>query len=175
MHFQRSEMKHAGGHGPVSEAEELAGTHPMFAANGLSRSPRAATTRSRWERLPAVLVLFIAVAGGLSFVATYRHFLNPSQDPVIRSDGAGYYSYLPAYLIQRDPTFRTFVAKDRRLIRNDGQSQSWHGYRRQRGHRHPAGRTIGAGWLESLRRVATCAAVAGQSARANPSFAGRPD
>jgi uncharacterized protein DUF6541 len=31
---------------------------------------------------------------------------------VIRADGAGYYAYLPAYLIQHDPTLHAFVAHD---------------------------------------------------------------
>ncbi len=69
---------------------------------------------TKWESLPRLTVLIIVVSGIVSYIAIYPHFLNPKVYPIVRSDGAGYYSYLPAYLVQHDPTFRTFVAQDLR-------------------------------------------------------------
>jgi hypothetical protein len=72
----------------------------------------AADERTRWAQLPAATVVLIAVLGVLGYIGAYTQFLNAKIYPVVRSDGAGYYSYLPAYLLQHDPTFHTFVAHD---------------------------------------------------------------
>jgi hypothetical protein len=73
----------------------------------------ARRTRSD-ERLPLVAVALVAVTAAVSYllISVGGHFLDPRVYPVIRADGAGYYSYLPAYLIQHDPTFTQFVAHD---------------------------------------------------------------
>jgi hypothetical protein len=58
-------------------------------------------------RLTVACIALVAVAG---YVATYTHYLDIHAYPVIRSDGVGYYSYLPAWFIEHDATLRTFVA-----------------------------------------------------------------
>jgi hypothetical protein len=72
----------------------------------------AASSRQR-TRLdsPTLSIVAVALAGLVAYVLVYRHYLDPHQFPVIRADGFGYYSYLPAYLLERDPTFHQFVSQ----------------------------------------------------------------
>jgi len=58
--------------------------------------------------LAVALVAPLAYVGYLLF---YTHYVDPHVFQVIRSDGLGYYSYLPAYLLEKDPTFHRFVAE----------------------------------------------------------------
>jgi hypothetical protein len=60
---------------------------------------------------PTLSIVAVALAGLVAYVLVYRHYLDPHQFPVIRADGFGYYSYLPAYLLERDPTFHLFVSQ----------------------------------------------------------------
>jgi hypothetical protein len=62
--------------------------------------------------IPALTVALVALAALAAYAVAYEHYLGPRHVPVVRSDGAGYYAYLPAYLLQGDPTFHRFVASD---------------------------------------------------------------
>jgi hypothetical protein len=60
-------------------------------------------------------VALVALAAVAGYAVSHLVAMNVSHTPVppvVRSDGEGYYSYLPAYLLQRDPTFRTWVATE---------------------------------------------------------------
>ena len=72
------------------------------------------TSVRRFDSAPALAVVATAAVAIAAYLWIFAggHFLNPATYPVIRSDGAGYYAYLPAYLIQHDPTFHQFVAGD---------------------------------------------------------------
>jgi hypothetical protein len=65
---------------------------------------------------PAVAIAICAIAALTAYIYIYvgGHYLDPRVYPVIRGDGAGYYAYLPAYLLQHDPTLHQFVAHDLR-------------------------------------------------------------
>ncbi len=68
--------------------------------------------RPRFRIQPqAVTVALVALAAYIGYVLFYRHYVDPHVFPVIRSDGLGYYSYLPTYLLEKDPTFHRFVAE----------------------------------------------------------------
>jgi hypothetical protein len=92
--------------GPVAVAE------PPIDGHDPQLEPTASPGERRANRLPFVAIALIALAGIASYAAVYPHFLKPDRYPVVRSDGAGYYAYLPAYLLHHDPTFQTSVARD---------------------------------------------------------------
>lgn len=63
--------------------------------------------RPRSARFPTLCALLIGAAGIISSVVIYSHYVKPTA--VVRSDGVGYYAYLPAYLVEHDPSFRTYI------------------------------------------------------------------
>jgi len=65
----------------------------------------------------------IAVLAVVAYVLTYTHYLEMHQYPVVRSDGIGYYAYLPAWLVDGDPSMRHLVAVDL-----PGQRLDWLGF-----------------------------------------------
>ena len=70
------------------------------------------STRPRLTIQPqAVSVALVAITAYLGYVLFYRHYVDPHVFPPVRSDGLGYYTYLPAYLIENDPNFHRFVAE----------------------------------------------------------------
>ena len=75
------------------------------------RGTRAAIAARSELLVPAVIVLVaaLAIAG---YVATYAHYLDLNLYPVVRSDGVGYYAYLPAWIIDHDPSLRHVVTVD---------------------------------------------------------------
>src|SRR3954471_20882592 len=85
---------------------------PPIDGHHLQPEPTASPAERRANRLPFVAIALIALAGMASYATVYPHFLKPDRYPVVRSDGAGYYSYLPAYLLHHDATFQTSVARD---------------------------------------------------------------
>ncbi len=63
------------------------------------------------SRRPLLSAAAVAVVGVLAVVG-YGALNKPSLPPhVVKGDGEGYYSYLTAYLIDRDPSFRTLVQR----------------------------------------------------------------
>jgi hypothetical protein len=69
----------------------------------------------RRELVYRVALAVLAIAGLSGYAGTHLVSLSPIHGPavpVVRSDGTGYYSYLPAYLVEKDPTFRTWVATE---------------------------------------------------------------
>jgi hypothetical protein len=62
--------------------------------------------RLEWSALAALLVLGI---GALAYALTYRFY---GRHIPVDADGQGYYAYLPAYLLDRDPSFKTVLLRD---------------------------------------------------------------
>ena len=73
---------------------------------------------------PKALVLLVGALGLISLTVIYGRRLNY---PPIRSDGMGYYLYLPASLIDRDLTLQTTIARS-----FGGTSPEWAGVNRIR-------------------------------------------
>jgi hypothetical protein len=73
---------------------------------------------------PKALVLLVGALGLISLTVIYGRRLN---SPPIRSDGMGYYLYLPASFIDRDLTLQTTVARS-----FGGTSPEWAGVNRIR-------------------------------------------
>ena len=83
----------------------------------LHRHPEETTAKrpsrihQRFERhTAALLCLLLALAGVYAF--TYTSHLHPNR-PAIRSDGEGYYAYLPLYLIRHTLDFQAVPASHR--------------------------------------------------------------
>ena len=122
--------------GPVAVAEP-----PTEGQQPASEPP--ASSADRWaQRLPLVTVVLVAVVGIASYAAVYPHFLKPDLYPVVRSDGAGYYAYLPAYLIHHDPTFRSSVAYDLQGASEYATGFSWNQRTANYLQRYPVGEAV---------------------------------
>lgn len=81
------------------------------------RGHRAAAAAAGTPRLgegwlvPAAVAL-IGLCAVVAYALTYAHYLDMRLYPVVRSDGVGYYAYLPGWLLDHDPSLRTLVTRD---------------------------------------------------------------
>jgi hypothetical protein len=62
--------------------------------------------RFEWSALAPLLVLGI---GALAYLLTYTFY---GRHIPVDADGEGYYAYLPAYLLDHDPSFKTVLLRD---------------------------------------------------------------
>lgn len=71
-----------------------------------------ATLGGRGNLLVPATVVVIGVLAVVAYIVTYAHYLDMSMYPPVRSDGVGYYAYLPGWLIDHDPSLRHVVSVD---------------------------------------------------------------
>ena len=69
-----------------------------------SDAMRALAPSRRWSALAVALFAVLAIV-------VYAGRAIPARLPPVEGDGQGYYAYLPAVLLEHDPSFRTLVAR----------------------------------------------------------------
>jgi len=88
---------------------------------------QVAATDSSWNaRLPALFAIFVFLISCLSCIYIYSGCCI-KVGPPIRSDGFGYYAYLPAIFIDHDLTMKTAIANRWTVVGNQPLAYNWDG------------------------------------------------